>query len=308
MRNNSLPNFFIIGAAKAGTTTLYNTLNQHHQVYFPFQKEPSFFCDDEYYNKGVDWYLNTFYTNTRLKDARGDATPRYLYWGEKVVPRISSLYGDHLPRIIVIFRDPVALVHSYYWQSVRNGRESLSLREALNAEESRVAENYSVLQHRGRTTHLYSRIGFYASQLQPYLQLFPSENFLFLLTEDLKNFPLLIEKLESFLHLEHAEWTKPVFSNPARLPRSHALHQWLMQTSTIKELAKKFLPLSFRHRLKISAINWNLKSLDIPPLDPDIARHLRRHYASDIRKLEEIIQRDLSAWHMDNESISQPHG
>jgi hypothetical protein len=294
-----LPNFFIIGAAKAGTTTLYNTLNQHPQVYFPFQKEPSFFCDDEYYNKGVDWYINTFYATSSLKNARGDATPRYLYWGQKVVPRIKFLYGNHLPCIIVIFRDPVALVHSYYWQSVRDGKESLSLREALALEETRVAQNYPSLQHRGRTTHLYSRIGNYASQLQPYIQTFPRKNFLFLLTEDLKDYPKLISKLENFLGLEHAESIKPVFSNPAQLPRSRGIHQWLVQTSRLKDFAKKFLPLSLRHRLKISAINLNLKPMNIPPLDPEVASRLRKHYANDVQKLEGIIQRDLSAWYMD---------
>lgn len=294
-----LPNFFIIGAAKAGTTTLYNTLNQHPQVYFPFQKEPSFFCDDEYYSNGVDWYINTFYATANPKIARGDATPRYLYWGEKVVPRIKSLYKDQLPRIIVIFRDPVALAYSYYWQSIRDGKETLSLREALSIEETRIAQNYSSLQHRGRITHLYSRIGKYASQLQPYIQVFPKENFLFLLTEDLKDYSRLISNLENFLELDHVESIKPVFSNPAQLPRNRSIHQWLVQTSRLKDFAKQFLPLSLRHRLKISAINLNLKPMNIPPLDPEIANQLRKHYADDVQKLEGIIQRDLSAWYMD---------
>src|SRR6476659_4636931 len=60
------PNFFIIGAAKAGTTTLYDLLDQHPQVYLPFDKEPAFFCDDDYFRNGIDWYLQTFFAGANV--------------------------------------------------------------------------------------------------------------------------------------------------------------------------------------------------------------------------------------------------
>lgn len=302
MRSNSLPNFFIIGAAKAGTTTLAATLKQHSRVYLPYRKEPAYFCDDEYYQNGVDWYRNTFYSNSSHYEVRGDATPRYLYWGEKVVPRIQSLYGEQLPRLIAIFRNPVDLVRSYYWHSVRFGRETLGLREALQAETERVAANYFAMQHRGTITHLYSKIGNYASQLQPFMQGFPRKNFLFLLTEDLNDFPSLLARLEGFLHLEHEEGIMQLHENRARLPRNQNFNQWLMRTSDVKEFLKKILPLPFLFRMKKSVRNWNMKLLDQPPLEPGIALQLRRHYKPEIQKLEEIIQRDLSRWYLENET------
>ncbi len=292
-----LPNFFIIGAAKAGTTTLYDILQKYPQVYFPVQKEPSFFCDDEYYKKGAKWYSETFYADVRGFKMRGDATPRYLFWGEKVVPRMQSLYGINLPRIIVIFRDPVKLAYSYYWQNVRDGRENLSFRDALFAEEDRMAGHSTFLSSRGRTTNLYTRIGFYAKQIQPYLRIFPREKILFLLTNDFKDFSKLTMKLEKFLSLEHKKWDHPVVSNPASIPRSKYLHQWLRNRSKLKETLKKFLPYSVRHRLKVAMLKINLKKFLPPTLAPDIEEKLKEIFKPDIRKLETILKLDLSDWY-----------
>jgi hypothetical protein len=301
MDNTFLPNFFIIGAAKAGTTTLFDILNQYSQVYFPVQKEPSFFCDDEYYKNGVEWYSTTFYAKANHFKARGDATPRYLFWGGKVVPRMQNLYGDYLPLILAIFRDPVKLAYSYYWQNVREGREKLSFRDALAKESDRLAKYSSFLSYRGRITYLYSQIGSYASQLKPYLEVFPKEKFLFLVTDDFQNFSQLTEELEMFLNLNHKDWPKPVVSNRARLPRNPALHQWFLRRSKTKELLKKFLPsYELRHRLKTMMIDINLKAINYPSLEPDIASRLRQQYKPEVQKLEKIIDRDLSDWYLDS--------
>ena len=61
MNFTKLPNFFLIGAAKAGTTSLYDILKQHPQVYLPFQKEPMFFSNDNNFNRGMEWYSHTFF-------------------------------------------------------------------------------------------------------------------------------------------------------------------------------------------------------------------------------------------------------
>ncbi len=102
------PNFFIIGAAKAGTTSLYDALRRHPQVFLSVEKEPAFFCDDEYFRRGNDWYLRTFFREARGEPSRGEATSRYLFFGEKVAPKDSGILGtDIAENFIVIFRDPV---------------------------------------------------------------------------------------------------------------------------------------------------------------------------------------------------------
>ena len=292
-----LPDFLIIGAAKAGTTTLYDILHQHRQVGLSSAKEPGFFCDDEEYARGSAWYRDTYFSEVGDAAVVGEATPRYLYWGDTVVPRLEQEYGDPLPKLIAIFRDPVALVQSFYWHSVREGRESLPLADALAAEPERMARHGQRLRSQGLMTFGYRRIAQYATQLQPYLARVPRERCLFLLTDDLRDFDTLLRTLETFLAIDHDARVTPVVSNSAALPRSQRVNQWLRARSPLKELAKRVLPFPVRHRLKMRAIDANLKPLRTPPMDGELALGLRRHYAGEMQALERLIGRDLSSWY-----------
>ncbi|MEQ1868539.1 MAG: sulfotransferase domain-containing protein [Vicinamibacterales bacterium] len=291
-----LPTFLVIGAAKAGTTTLYEILRQHPQVFLPSTKEPAFFCDDEYYEQGADWYRRTYFGGAGGR-VSGEATSTYLFWSGKVVPRLQHTYGAQLPRIIAIFRDPVALVHSFYWHSVREGREDLGLPEALAAEPERLAQHDAFLRRRGRIVYSYRQIARYASHLQPFLASIPPARRLFLLTEDLRDSGSLVKKLEAFLELEQTATLRPVVSNAAALPRSPQLHRWLRGQSRVKDAAKRLLPRNVRQWLKARAIDANLKPFQIPPIDPTIGDNIRRGYAEEMKRLEGIIGRDLSHWY-----------
>jgi len=301
MDHNRLPNLFIIGAVKSGTTTLYDTLTKYPEVYFPVQKESSFFCDEEYFSRGVEWYLQTYYTNSEQYLIRGDASPRYLYWSARVAPRLASLYDGSFPKFIAIFRNPVEMIYSFYWQSVREGREHLTFREALQAEKVRLEEHQEVNNRKGRLVYAYGQIADYADQLQPFLEVFPKERFLFLLTEDFKDFSSLTSKLENFLNLEHIAWTETVHSNVSRLPRSRWLHRVLVQRSWIKNILKAVLPYSFRHRLKKTMIDLNLRENHPESLEPDLVVQIREHYTAELKELEKIIQRDLSSWYSETD-------
>jgi len=292
-----LPNFFIIGAAKAGTTTLYDTLRQHPQVFLPVDKEPAFFCDDEYYARGAEWYVRTFFAGADERPARGEASSTYLHWSDKVVPRLEALYGRNMPRIIAIFRDPVSLVSSFYWYSVREGREPLSFRDALAAEPERLAADGDAMRRRGRIVHRYREIARYATHLEPFLERVPRSRCLFFLTEDLKDHLAVVRRLEAFLEVEPAPVIQPVASNAAAMPRSPLLHRMFRQRSWWKDAMKPFLPAPVRHRFKMAAIGANMRRFVPPPVDADLADDIRRHYADEVRRLEEMIGRDLSAWH-----------
>lgn len=296
MSHSQLPNFFILGAVKSGTTTLYDMLRAYPEVFLPAQKEPAFFCDEQYFHHGLDWYLETYYTKAASHPLRGDATPRYLMWPEKVAPRLAKIYAEHPPRMILIFRHPVQLAYSYYWQNVREGREPLSFQQALDSETERLAASNEYLAHRGRFTYAYSQIGRFATQIKPFLKAFPNGQFLFLLTEDLRDFTAVARQLETFLGLSPRDWSVPLRSNVASLPRSARLHRWLVQPSWLKNQLKKLLPYTARHRLKQAAIRLNLQAIDPPPLDTDLAKRLQHNYLPEIEELETIIARDLSAW------------
>jgi len=291
------PNFFIIGAAKAGTTSLFDILSQHTQVYFPFVKEPAYFCDDEYFGRGDEWYLKTFFEKAREQPVRGEATSRYLFFGKKVAPRISIYSQPGQPRFIAIFRDPARLVYSYYWNSVLEGHETLSFKDALDAEQDRMINQQTQLERRGQILYAYSRIGSYAQQVMQYLAIFPKECFFFLLTDDLMDFATLVARLQVFLELEdHSSSINPVKSNVSVLPKSSKLHQWLRKRSVLRELFKPFIPYPIRHKIRMSALEMNLMEFTPPELDAEIANSIRAHYSEETKRLQDIIQRDLSSW------------
>jgi hypothetical protein len=294
---NKKPNFFIIGAAKAGTTSLYEILLRHPNIYLPFNKEPAFFCDDTYYAHGDAWYLKTYFNKVKSQPLRGEATSRYLFFAEKVAPRILKFSAPQNPKFIAIFRDPAKLVYSFYWNSVREGFETLSFQDALAAEEHKMIEFKTKLEQTGQILYAYSRVACYAQQVQQYLELFHKNQFLFLLTDDLQNYQMTIQRLQAFLELtDFPNDLPPGKLNAAALPKSWKLHQWLRNPSTMKEIVKFFLPPSIRHRLKTALIDMNLREFHPPEMDKEIANSIRRHYGEETKKLQELIQRDLSSW------------
>ena len=122
---NRWPNFFIVGAPKAGTHSLYEYLNQHPKVFMSPRKEPYFFCPimvpdgDKNSNPIRDEkeYLKLF-EEAKNETMLGEATASYL--GD---PKSAELIHEKIPnaRIIIIIRDPVDRAFSSYWGLVKNG-------------------------------------------------------------------------------------------------------------------------------------------------------------------------------------------
>ena len=88
-----LPNFFILGAAKCGTTSLYEALKKHPEIYLSATKEPRFFCNDEVFEEGIEHYANSHFAGSGGWLARGDASPHYLVF-EKAAARIRELIPE----------------------------------------------------------------------------------------------------------------------------------------------------------------------------------------------------------------------
>ena len=292
-----MPNLFIIGAAKAGTTAIYDYLAQHPQIFLSRDKEPMFFSRDEYYAKGLDWYEDVYFEGADDYPVRAEATPHYLYWSEKVAPRIKEAYGERPVKYIVSFRDPVSRTYSWYWSMVREGREQLNFDEALRVEEYRLKKHYEELYQLGSMVYGYSAGSRYASLLLPYLELFHADDFFFVFQDDLKSrVNETCANIFEFLGIESSIQVSSSNSNPAAMPRSRFLHKTLRQRSQLKEVIKPFMPGKFRRRLKSKMLQANLKEAPYVPLDPQLAHELRLSYRTEIEKLEKITGKELSSW------------
>ena len=126
------PDFFIVGAAKSGTTSLYSYVRQHPEVFLPSMKEPRFFVDPDYFGgdalghltqvRDLDEYLGLFAGAPECARV-GEASPVYLY-SRGTAERIRGFRPD--ASIVAILRNPVDRAYSHYWLHVRLGAERLS--------------------------------------------------------------------------------------------------------------------------------------------------------------------------------------
>jgi hypothetical protein len=162
-----LPTFLVIGAMKAGTSSLYRYLTSHPQVFMPERKEARFF-NEMNWKKGVDWYRGLF-AGAADHVAVGEASPTYTaYPLQMQIPdRIASVLPD--VRLLYLVREPLARIRSHYLMSIWTGQESLPIDEAIIH----------------NPLYLYQTQ--YAMQLDRYLRLFPEESIMVVRSEALRD-------------------------------------------------------------------------------------------------------------------------
>ena len=130
-----LPDFLIVGAMKAGSTSLFDWLGLQPEVFVPQVKEPNFFSNDETWSKGTDWYRSLF-RGAPPGTIVGEASVGYTdpTWSSIAASRIADVVPD--VRLLFVARDPVERARSHYRHEVLRGREKRSLTEALASPDS----------------------------------------------------------------------------------------------------------------------------------------------------------------------------
>lgn len=296
--SNAKPNFFILGVAKSGTTTLADSLRQHPDIFIPAVKEPTFFSSDINYSNGINWYIDNYFSNSVKYHYRGDASPSYIFFAEKVARRIQTDLSAETIKFIVIFRNPVDRAYSHYWHNVNRGlQENLTFEEALQAEEGRLKSQSSELNDLGRIRYAYFNAGLYTNQLREFWKRFPRENFLLLLSEDLhqQNFVQTMDSVQTFLQLPRIR-IEYGHSNASYRPTSRAFEKTIRRQSIIKSILKLIIPAKTRVHLKSSLLKMNASPVAYPPMNPATREGLVKKYTPQIQELETIINRDLSTW------------
>jgi hypothetical protein len=197
------PHFLIIGAQKAGTTSLHKYISEHPRVRAAARKEMHFF--DLNFEKGLSWYLECF-PSLEPGYITGDASPYYLV--HPLVPqRVQKLFPDI--KLIILLRDPVERTISHYKHSKYKQHESLSFEDALSQESQRLAGEYEELMHNpdyksySYRHYSYKERSRYVEQLQRWFSFFSREQFLIIKSEDLFTHPREVtNQVFSFLGLE----------------------------------------------------------------------------------------------------------
>lgn len=241
-RSRVLPDCIIIGAMKSGTSSLYNYMSQHPQIFSSLKKEIHFFDGGinpriDSFMKGEMWYRAHFPLSRNMSDDAMtlEASPLYIF--HPLAPkRIFNLVPK--VKIIAVLRNPTERAISHYFHSKRDDQEPLSIYEALQEEEERLkpiikAEDY---KNKDFIYHSYKSRGIYHKQIEEYLKYFPRQQILVLSSEDLFGQPeSVLERVFEFLNIDKK------FKIKNLKPSNVAINRTKVNTSVYEYLDSYFM-------------------------------------------------------------------
>ncbi|MEO1064393.1 MAG: sulfotransferase domain-containing protein [Actinomycetota bacterium] len=271
------PTFIVIGAMKAGTTSLWHYLSEHPEVFMSTPKEPGYFNPHRRVSHGADWYLSLF-DGAGEAVARGEASTSYTKAPD--VPDVPARMRAALPdvRLVYVVREPIARMRSMYRHQVDRGEETLPFAEAIQRRPEYVE---------------WSRYGHQASR---YLDHFDADRLLIVSSIDLRDraqetmgtvFDFLeVQPMasERFSVPHHAAEGKFAFSSRWEAVRRTA------RSAGVSER----VPTRWKQRAR-AAVGRNLRSAELE-LPADLERSLRRRLAPDLEQLRELAPADCSLW------------
>ncbi len=270
----SWPNFFVVGAHKAGTTSLYFHLKRHPEVFLPSVKEPRYFTPEVRESLSLEQY-RALYAGAAGYTAIGDITPFYLP-KEGAAERIRKVCPG--AKIVIMLRDPVERAYSHFLYEHRNA-DTESFRKALLEYEARP-------DRRGEPSQEFIEHGSYYGQVRRYLETFGSDSVLILLFENLARDPnQLLGEIARHIGVDPEFFVGRDFSEAHNVyfaPKSNAV-SWAQSLKLTKHL-----PASLKLALRPFLFN-----MQKPPLDDESRRRLQELYDPDLTRLEELLGRKL---------------
>ena len=293
--NKNMPNFLIVGAAKAGTTSLYAYLRQHPEIFMPEWKELSFFIGDPYgplHQVKRDRYYIKVFADACGHKAVGEASTSYLF-DQAAADIIRDKLG--VIKIIIILRDPVAMSYSLYNQQVRKeGETCVSFESALEAEEKRRQSlNFRQRCYGWHANYYYYQRGLYFEQVKRYLDNFGQERVKIILFDELTAATVkAVQAVYTFLGVDDNFVPDIKVHNPAggiiSIPRF-----WEDTGLFLKTYQFLFSKNVFK---KVPHLIRNIGRKPPLPINPETAHDLRQKFYHDICRLEQLIGKDLAAW------------
>ena len=285
------PNFFMVGAAKAGTTSLHAYLSRHPQVFMSAVKEPHYFADFEV-SPELDNFLPVIRSRREYHDlfsnsdgyiAVGEASPSYL-----CDPRAAERIKSAIPRaqIIISLRNPVERAYSHYLMAFNRGTETLPFEQALDFDLQRRESGW------GKSAQ-YTELGLYANQVRSFLSEFGRDQVLIILFEELvRDTKGTMEQVARFLGIDPFAYPESTFTeihNPFRASRGR-ITRAVLRMRPIRVLGRKWIPQKLRTIIRNDLL---FEAQPKPRLSPDTKRRLAVRFEKDLQQLEQLLERDL---------------
>lgn len=296
------PNFFIVGAPKCGTTALSEYLRTHPQVFMSTPKEPHYLAHDFPHYKEqlptLEAYLDLFEDASPEHVAIGEASVWYLF-SKEALSEIRTFCPK--ARIIAMLRNPVDLVQSIHSQLLWVLDEDLKeFSTAWRLQEERKQGSCLPGSCREPAFLQYGDVAKLGAQMQRLIEIFPKDQIKVIFHDDMKRDILAVyREVLNFLCLKYDGRTafpkinENKYNHSVRLARlTHRPPQLFVLVLT--KFKKLFGIKSLGWRERLQALNYSVRSR--PKLDEDLHKELVSYFRQDIKLLEQLTERDLSAW------------
>jgi hypothetical protein len=287
-----LPTFLVIGAMKAGTTSLYHYLRAHPQVFMPAVKEIAFFAKEDVWRRGIPWYRQQFASAGPAVVALGEASTRYTNY--PLHGGVPERIARHVPdaRLLYLLRDPIERIRSHYQHRIAVGTERLPLEEALFS------------------NPIYLDFSRYGMQIEQYLEHFSRDQLLIVTSEDLRTHrQVTMRRIYEFLDVDSSyvpdNLDREFYKSSDR--RQHSPLAW-----PVRNVLKRHFPKSKRAKEWFdSRRRWSIRSsaprlgngdsASVAPrsglvIPDDISSKLRDSLREDVGRLRAYGVTGLERW------------
>ena len=298
----TFPDFFIVGAPRCASTFLYAYLRQHPEVFMPDHKDPRFFCSDldsgseadaAFFMRDEQEYLALF-SDTGGAKRVGEACQANLY-STVAAGRIKAVSPD--AKIIIMLREPVEQMYSFHAVRRRHATEDLDFEEALAAEADRRAGRRLPRLARNIKMYQYRAVASYADQVVRYFDAFGRANVHVIIYEELVRDPAAAYRRT----LEFLE-VNPDFLPELEVVNAHTANlsprlATLLGDQSLVRRMKRLLPHELHGRLDsmlARLAGWNRRPAVRRALDPLVRERLRAEFAPEVRRLSQLLGRDLT--------------
>jgi hypothetical protein len=302
------PNLFIVGAAKAGTTSLYSYLNNHPKINASIIKEPHFFSDDirckdmspkrkkracfnqeKYFAKEIlapkhIAYIESQDNYLKLFDLREDysyfldASTGYLH-SKSAAQNIYDFNKD--AKIIISLRHPAERAYSHFLMDLSGGMlESKDFIKEIERQRNK--------KNRNSENNLYIEGSLYARQIERYMDIFPKENIMIVFQDELnRDTQKIMDGIFDFLDLDSIKVDIEKRENAGKVPRSFRLNNFMMKFVFLRD----FIPQVIKDKVKLL-----LQTPHKQKMSSAEREYILGYVKEDIKALEKLLDRDLSGW------------
>ena len=296
----AIPNLFLVGAMKSGTTSVASYLTSHDKVYAPKIKEPNHFGSDLHRHRhrimaltihnfanihniaNRNDYLSLYHRVPKQSKYIVDASPSYLY-STDAADNIATFNPD--AKIVILLRDPVVRAWSEYRMNLAIGIERRSFAEAVRKELEILSQGQTFLLKR------YIYAGYYGEQIERYLRSFSRENiFIDVVDHPLGGLGSVMERLFRFLDLEPNPGRELIHENEGKLPAYKVINNALY-FSGAKALVSNLTPDALKNRAKTAY--YQADRTKISDTDREFLAPL---FSDSNKKLRDLTGVDINHW------------